>query len=205
MREIVIATRNKKKFKEIKRLFKDSKIKVLSLNKFSNTPDIVEDGKTFKKNAIKKALVISKLTQGLVLADDSGLQVDSLRRRPGVYSSRYAGPKKSDRQNNIKLLRVLKNKPLNKRSAQFRCIVAVADKGELLKVIEGTCRGKIGFKIEGRSGFGYDSVFIPERYNKTFAQLGPKIKDRLSHRSKAIKKARSFIEACLLKAPLSLS
>ena len=200
-REIVIATRNAKKFKEIKRLFRGSGLKVLSLNKFSNIPDVVEDGKRFEDNAVKKALTVSSHTERLVLADDSGLEVHSLGGEPGVFSARYAGPKKDDRRNNLKLLRVLKNKSLKKRKARFRCAAAIADKGRLIKAVEGISKGRIGIRMEGKTGFGYDPVFIPNGYKKTFAALGPRIKDRLSHRAKAVRKAKRFIEGYLSKAP----
>ena len=192
MNQIVIATRNPKKLKEIKRLFKNSGVRTLSLDNFSRPPEVVEDGNMFKKNAAKKATVISRFTGLLTLADDSGLEVKILGNKPGVKSSRYAGPKKIDRENNLKLLKVLKNK--SRRSAQFRCIVAVANPGKLLKVAEGVCRGRIGFRMRGKSGFGYDPVFIPLGYKKTFAELGSKIKDTLSHRSKALRKAARFIQ-----------
>ena len=201
MRKLVISTRNEKKFKEIKRLFKGSKIRILSLNEFTDIPKVVEDGKTFNDNAAKKALVISGRTDKLVLADDSGLEVDLLGGKPGVHSSRYSGPQKSDKLNCLKLLKVLKGKPLSKRTACFRCAVAIADKGKLLKVVEASCGGRIGFEIEGKTGFGYDPLFIPKGYKKNFAQLGPKVKDRLSHRGKALKKAKRFIEVYLSKTP----
>ncbi len=200
-RELVISTRNQKKFKEIKRLFKGSCAKVLSLKNFSNIPKIIEDRKTFRENAVKKALSVSRLTNRLVLADDSGLEVKALRGKPGVHSSRYAGLQKNDRLNNQKLLRMLRDRPSSKRTAQFKCAVAVADRDRLIKVVEEACKGRIGFKMRGSSGFGYDPVFIPRGYNKTFAQLGPRIKDRLSHRAKALKKARRLIEAHLSRVP----
>lgn len=196
-KELVIATRNKKKFKEIERLFKDSNIKILSLDSFPDVPEVVEDKDTFQGNAIKKALVVSSHIKRLVLADDSGLEVDSLDGEPGVYSSRYAGPSKSDKENNAKLLRKLADKSPDKRRARFRCVIAIADKGKLIKTVEGTCEGIIGDKEEGVSGFGYDPLFIPEGYKESFAILGPEVKDKLSHRGEALKKAREFIQGDL--------
>ena len=197
MKEIVIATRNAKKLKEIKRLFKNTAIKTLSLDDFPTVPKIVEDGKDFKANAIKKAKVTSRFTKKLTLADDSGLEVNALKGKPGVKSSRYAGPRKSDKENIIKLLKALKNKSTRERKAQFRCVVAIAHSNKVLKITDGICKGKIGFEVKGGSGFGYDPVFIPYGYKKTFSELGPKIKDNLSHRAKALRKAGKFIREYL--------
>jgi len=192
-KELVISTRNEKKFKEIERLFEDLKIKILFLRDFSDMPDVVEDGETFEDNAVKKALTISRLVDKPVLADDSGLEVKTLDNKPGVYSSRYAGPEKDDRKNCVKLLKALKGKDKDERQARFRCVIAIAEKGKVLNTIEGVCKGHIGTKAEGETGFGYDPLFIPEGYDKTFAQLGPEAKDRLSHRGKALKEAKKFI------------
>ena len=198
MKEIVIATRNFKKLKEINRIFKNAGIKTLSLNNFPKAPEVVEDKKDFKGNAAKKARVVSRFTRGrLTLADDSGLEVKALGGKPGVKSARYAGMKKKDMDNNLKLLKVLKQQSGKERSAQFRCIVALAISGKVVRIVEGTSRGKIGFTMEGKSGFGYDPVFIPRGYKKTFSQLGNKIKDRLSHRAKALRKAKKFIQRYL--------
>ena len=197
MKEIVIATRNPKKLKEIKRLFKKTGIKTLSLINFPKTPEVIEDKKTFRGNAAKKAVLTSRYTKILPLADDSGLEVKALGNKPGVKSSRYAGPKKRDIDNNLKLLKALKGKPASKRKAQFQCVIAIAYRGKLIKIANGICKGKIAFRMEGRTGFGYDPVFIPTGCKKSFSQLGSKIKDRLSHRSKALRKAKTFIQGYL--------
>lgn len=197
MREIIIATKNEKKLRELKRYLKGVKARVLSLKGLGGTPRIREDGDTFKKNAVKKALVISKFTNGLVLADDSGLEVEVLGGQPGVRSSRFAGPKKKDHDNNLKLLNLLKGAPLKKRKARFICAVAIADKGKIIKIIEEDCRGIIAFSLKGRYGFGYDPLFLIPKYKKTFGELGPRIKDRMSHRAKALKKAREFLKKYL--------
>lgn len=200
MKEILVATRNKKKLKEIKRLFKNIRIKVISLANFPDLPKVVENKKTFKGNALKKAIEISRLINKITLADDSGLEVLALNMRPGVYSARYAGPKKNDKLNCKKLLRELKNKPIKKRKARFKCVIAITKGRITLKIVHGICKGRIGFEIKGKTGFGYDPVFIPSGYKRTFAELGPKIKDKLSHRGKALGKAKRFIEAHLLRA-----
>lgn len=196
-RELVISTRNEKKFKEIKRLFRHSKIKILSLKRFPGLPKVVEDKKTFNGNAVKKALIISSRVSRLVLADDSGLEVFYLHGRPGVHSSRYAGPQKDDRLNNLKLLKALKNRPPSERKARFQCVMAIADRGRLIRAVEGVCEGAIGVRMEGGSGFGYDPIFIPKGYKRSFAALGSKTKDRLSHRAKALRKAKRVIEGYL--------
>ncbi len=194
MIELVIASKNKKKLLELNRYLKGVRAKVLSLNDFKRTPRIIENGKTFKENAAKKAIAVSRFTGKLALADDSGLVVKALGGRPGVRSSRFAGPRKSDRANNRKLLKLLEGVPRNKRGAKFVCAVAITDKGELVKVIEEECKGIIAFSARGGYGFGYDPVFLVPKYKKTFGELGLKVKDRMSHRSKALKKAREFLK-----------
>ncbi|MBN1526280.1 MAG: RdgB/HAM1 family non-canonical purine NTP pyrophosphatase [Candidatus Omnitrophica bacterium] len=194
---MIIATKNDKKLHELRRYLKGVKATAHSLKDLGKTPRIVENGDTFKKNAIKKAVATSKFADGLALADDSGLAVDMLGGEPGVKSARFAGPHKSNHDNNVKLLRLLEGAPLKKRTARFICAVAIADKGKVVKVIEEVCKGLIAFSIRGRHGFGYDSVFLMPKYNKTFGELGLKAKDRMSHRSKALKKARAFLRKYL--------
>ncbi len=199
MIDLVVATKNKKKKQELKILLKDLKVKVLDLDDFPSRRSVKEDGLTFKENAVKKAKYAAKTTGKLTMADDSGLEVFALGGLPGVCSARFAGRKKDDRNNNLKVLRLLKDLPFNKRKAQFICAVAVADKNGFLKIVEGKCSGRIGFKIQGHFGFGYDPIFIPRGFKKTFAQLGPRIKNKISHRSVALKKAGEIISAYLLK------
>ena len=197
MRELIIATKNEKKLHELKRYLKGINADVISLKDFRRVPRIVENGSTFKANAVKKALVISKFTKALTLADDSGLAVRSLKGQPGVRSSRFAGARKSDRQNNKKLLRLLKNVPPAKRDAKFVCAVAICDNGKIVKVLEESCAGRIAFSEKGGYGFGYDPLFLIPKYKKTFGELGLKVKDKMSHRSKALKKAREFLKKYL--------
>lgn len=193
MRDLVIATRNEKKLRELKRYLKNIKANIISLNEITGAPGIREDKHTFKGNAVKKALVVSRFTGGLVLADDSGLEVKALGGMPGVKSARFAGPGKKDHDNNIKVLKMLKCMPDKNRSARFICAVAIADHGKIIKVIEEYCSGRIAHSIRGRHGFGYDPIFLIPKYNRTFGELGLKTKDRMSHRSKALKKAREFL------------
>ena len=197
MTTLVIATKNEKKLHELRRYLRGVGAKVVSLKDFTNIPRVIENGATFKANAAKKALAISRFTKGLVLADDSGLVVKALGGRPGVRSSRFAGPRKSDKDNNRKLLKLLERVPANKRGARFVCAVAVADKGRIIKTIERSCSGRIAFETKGGYGFGYDPLFLIPKYKKTFGELGLKVKDRMSHRSKALKKAREFLKKYL--------
>ncbi len=197
MRQLVIATKNEKKLHELRRYLKGIRANVISLKDLRRVPRIVENGKTFKANALKKALVISKFTKGLVLADDSGLAVRALGAQPGVRSSRFAGRAKSDRQNNKKLLRLLKRVPSAKRQAKFICAIAICDNGKIVKVLEESCGGMIAFSEKGAYGFGYDPLFLIPRYKETFGELGLRVKDRMSHRSKALKKACEFLKKYL--------
>lgn len=193
MKSLVIATRNEKKLRELKRYLKTIRAEVVSLNEIGRAPRIREDKHTFKGNALKKALIISRFTGGLVLADDSGLEIKALNGMPGVKSARFAGPKKKDHDNTVKVLDMLKGVPAGKRSARFVCAIAIADKGKIVKIIEGSCKGRISDSIRGHHGFGYDPIFLIPKYKKTFGELGLKVKDRMSHRSKALKKAREFL------------
>jgi len=200
MTQLVVATKNRKKLKEIKELLKDLYLEISCLADFKKTPRIIENGLTFKANAIKKALKIARFAGRLTLGEDSGLCVCALGNKPGIYSSRFAGKNKSDNQNNIKVLRMLEGLPLAKRKAYYVCAVALADKDGLIGVTEGKCFGVIGFEQKGRHGFGYDPLFIIPKYKKTFAQLGEGIKHRMSHRFRALEKAKKilvkYIEHC---------
>ncbi len=193
MIEVLIATKNDKKLRELKRYLKNVVARIASLKESSGAPRIREDKSTFKGNAIKKAVIISKFTKGLVLADDSGLCVDALDGRPGVKSARFAGNNKKDHDNNAKLLKLMKAVPAGKRGARFVCAIAIADNGKVVNVVEECCNGRIADSVRGRQGFGYDPVFLVPKYNKTFGELGLKVKDKMSHRSKALKKARKFL------------
>lgn len=199
MIELVVATTNKKKKEELIALLKGLKVKVLDLEQFPPRRKVKEDAPTFIGNAIKKAKYVAKVTGKLALADDSGLEVFALGGHPGVRSARFAGRKKDDRNNNSKLLRLLKGIPLKERKAQFTCAVAICHKDGFLKTAQGRCIGKIGYEMLGNYGFGYDPVFIPRGYKKTFAQLGAKVKNKISHRSLALRKAKKIIKAYLLK------
>ncbi|MGE5197015.1 MAG: non-canonical purine NTP pyrophosphatase, partial [Deltaproteobacteria bacterium] len=160
MTELLVATRNKKKLEEIKEILKDEDLKITSLAEYSAVPRIVENGETFRENAVKKAVKIARHFKKLTLGEDSGLCVDALGGRPGVYSSRFSGKDKSDLKNNLKLLKLLEGKAPSKRKAHYTCAVALADEDGLVGVAEGICYGVIGFEQRGTFGFGYDPLFV---------------------------------------------
>lgn len=193
MRELLVATKNQGKLREIRELLKEFDVKVTSLSDYPDCPYIVEDGKTFKANAVKKATVIGKHTGKLTLGEDSGLQVKALGNKPGIYSARFSDPNATDEKNNDKLLASLKNVPLSKRQARYRCFVALADGERLVGVVDGSCAGLIAKDRRGSNGFGYDPLFFISRYNKTFGELDPAIKAKISHRARALKKLKGLL------------
>ena len=196
--EIVLASRNKKKIEEIRRITADLPITVLSLDDFPDCPETVEDCDTFEGNAAKKAVEVCRCTGKPALADDSGLQVDALHGAPGVYSARYAAEgSRSDIRNYEKLLAELKDVPDEKRGAQFVCCVVLAFPSGLKKTFFGYAKGCIGHEPKGKTGFGYDPVFIPENKKITFAEMSGEEKDSLSHRGKAIEKLSEFLRSSL--------
>jgi XTP/dITP diphosphohydrolase len=189
---VVVATKNKKKLQEIRVILKGLRVDLRSLADFPKAPHIIENGKTFRENAAKKALTIARFTGELTLGEDSGICVAELCGKPGVYSARFAGSDKSDEKNNEKLLKSLAGVPITRRKAYYAAAVALADKNGLIGVVEGRCSGVIGFKPEGTFGFGYDPLFVIPKYKKTFAQLGPRIKHAMSHRYRALLKAQKL-------------
>jgi len=199
MQRLVVATKNKKKLAEIKTILKSIKVELVSLDTYKNVPDVLENGRTFQANAIKKAVQLARFTGELCLGEDSGLCVDALAGAPGIYSARFSGREKSDIKNNLKLLRLLKKLPSAKRKAHYVCAVALADKQGLVGVVEGRCSGLIAFEPKGSAGFGYDPLFYISKYKKTFAQLGEKIKHKMSHRYFALKKAKRLIQKYIVK------
>jgi len=198
-KKLVVATQNKKKLEEIKEILKNFDLKISSLADYSKPPRIIENGKTFKENAVKKALKIAKFTGELTLGEDSGLCVRALDGAPGVHSARYSGRDKNDDKNNRKLLKALEGLTIKKRSAYYACAVALANKNGLIKVVEGRCRGRIAFIPQGSFGFGYDPLFIIPKYKKTFAQLGGAVKHKMSHRFLALVKTRKILAAYFKK------
>ncbi len=191
--QIVIASRNKKKIEELRRILQGLPIEILSVDDFPHLEEVIEDGNSFEENALKKARYVYQTTGLPALADDSGLEVEALGGKPGVFSARYAGKNATDEENVKKLLIEMKEIPEDKRNARFVCCIAfVSSKGEE-KVFWGYAKGKITREPRGKLGFGYDPVFIPEGYKLTFAELLPEEKDRLSHRRKALDKLKKYL------------
>ncbi len=226
MTTLVIATRNRHKIGEICAILGPG-FPCLSLRDFPGAPAAIEDAPTFAGNAVKKAIQLARHLSHppalasrlnfplLALADDSGLEVDAINGAPGVLSARFAAPdataNSSDAENNTKLLRLLADAPLEKRTARFRCVLALtpvldsspanaspvcaADEFELhTELFDGACEGRIGFAPSGQGGFGYDPLFIPDGFELTFAELGEDVKNRLSHRAKALAKLRERLQ-----------
>ena len=197
MKKLVIATGNPGKLSEIEEVFKDLPFEFLSLKELGLEISIEEDQDTFEGNAIKKAVEVMKYTGEITLADDSGLEVDVLGGRPGVFSARFAGAEATDEQNNKKLLQLMANIPEEKRTARFRCVIAVAFPNGQILTSEGICEGRIGYFPKGTNGFGYDPLFIVDKYNKTFAELDQHEKNQISHRGVALRKMRKQLEEYL--------
>jgi XTP/dITP diphosphohydrolase len=193
--EVIVATRNKGKIREIRDALKGLDLRIYALSDFPDVPDIEEDGNSFTENALKKARFYSKVFGKLTIADDSGLEVDSLKGLPGVTSARYAGERASSQENNQKLLRKIQGVPISKRGARFKCILAMKSPDGREAIAEGSCKGRIGFKEKGRKGFGYDPLFILPKYGKTMAELSLEEKNRVSHRGKALRKLKKIISA----------
>ena len=194
MKELLVATRNKKKLAEIKELLKGLNLKITSLLDYNDLPTIEEDGDSFEHNAIKKAVTIAMFTKKLTIGEDSGLEVKVLGNKPGVYSARFSGENATDGQNNRKLVRLLKGVPLKKRQARYRCFVALADGKRIVDVVNGSCSGVIALEPKGHNGFGYDPLFLIPRFHKTFGELDSHIKDKMSHRAHALRKLRRIIQ-----------
>ncbi|WP_461810013.1 XTP/dITP diphosphatase [Faecalimonas sp.] len=191
---ILFATGNENKMKEIRMILADLGMPIRSMKEAGIDIDIVEDGSTFEENAIIKATAISKLTGDIVLADDSGLEIDYLNKEPGIYSARYAGVDTSYDIKNQMLLDRLEGVPDEKRTARFVCAIACAFPDGTVETVRGTIEGIIGSAIEGENGFGYDPIFYLPQYGCTTAQLAPEKKNELSHRGKALRAMRAIIE-----------
>lgn len=197
MRELVVATKNQGKLREIRELLKEFDLKVTSIADYPDCPEVVEDGKTFTANVVKKARVIGKHLGKLTLGEDSGLQVKALKNAPGIYSARFSGPNATDERNNAKLLKSLQNTPASKRQARYRCFAALSEGDKLIGVVDGSCGGVITKERRGTNGFGYDPFFLIPRYKKTFGELDPSIKAKISHRARALKKLKILIKKYL--------
>jgi XTP/dITP diphosphohydrolase len=192
--DIVLATTNKKKVEEIKKIFgvMDTASKIYTLDDFPAVGDVIEDGDTFEANALKKAKHVAAATRMTAIADDSGLEVDALDGAPGVYSARYAGEGASDDQNSAKLLDALKDVPDEKRGARFACCIALVSSGDV-KTFMGYIKGTIGRELKGENGFGYDPLFYPEGSEKTFAEVKDTEKNAISHRAMALRELQKYL------------
>lgn len=202
MKEIIIATKNKGKTKEFQQMFAKRGYQVLTLLDFPELADVEETGTTFEENAILKAETISKQLDKIVIADDSGLVIDALDGRPGVYSARYAGEAKSDEANNDKVLAELANVPEENRTARFYCALAIAAPGKPTKIVSGTVEGRILHERVGTNGFGYDPIFFSIEANRGMAELSSEEKNQISHRGKALKNLDEQFESLFERAEL---
>lgn len=187
--QLLVATRNKDKLKEIRTILADLGFDILSAADIPGLQEIDEDAATVRDNAVKKAVETARHARLLTLADDTGLEVDALNGEPGVRSARYAGEDVSYHENNKKLVEKMKDVPREKRAARFRCVVAIADANGLVEVVEGICNGSITETETGGNGFGYDPLFVADGQLKTFAEMQLDKKNRISHRGKALQKA----------------
>ncbi|HZJ98724.1 MAG TPA: XTP/dITP diphosphatase [Tissierellaceae bacterium] len=197
-RKLILSTNNDHKVEEIKKILIDMPIEVLSKNEMGiSNFEVIEDGKSLEENSIKKAKALADSVEYMVMADDSGLFVEALNGAPGIYSSRYAGEEANDEKNNIKLLDDLKDKAMEKRRASFITVIALITEEKEIFTVKGECKGYINFEAKGSNGFGYDPIFIPIGYDKTFAELGHDVKNKISHRAKALRAMQDLLSNIL--------
>ena len=193
---LLVATKNAGKVKELNALLADLPLKLRSLDEFPNIVEAEENGVTFAENAVLKAQSYARQTGLETLADDSGLEVEALGGKPGVFSARYAGENAGDAERIKKLLRELDETKDSERRARFVCAMAISNpEGEIKFLAEGACDGRISPAAKGTNGFGYDPVFVPEGYEQTFGELPDPIKRRISHRARAVKKIIQYLRA----------
>ncbi len=194
MKEILVSSNNADKLSEIKEVFKDENLKILSLKECNLNIDVIEDQDTLEGNALKKAKEIFSISKIQTISDDTGLFVEALRGEPGVYSSRYAGDNASYNDNCLELLKNMNGIPEEQRAAYFKCVICFYVRDEKYYMFDGICSGKIINEKRGTKGFGYDSLFIPDGFDKTFAEMDTDKKNEISHRGKALEKLRRFIK-----------
>jgi len=194
LRKIILATHNQGKLREITALLGSANVELLSLNDYPEVPEIEEDGATFLENARKKACTVAALTGEAALADDSGLEVEWLGGAPGIYSARFAGPGATDAANIAKLLEALRGVPRARRGAAFRCVLVYCRPDGSWEHFTGTLQGEIAAAPTGSAGFGYDPVFYVPAYKCTVAQLAAEVKNRISHRGRAIAAFKLYLE-----------
>ncbi len=195
--EIILATRNKNKIKEMSALFSQLPVKLLTLDQFPNVGEVVEDGKDCEENALKKAIEVSRESGKAALSDDSALEIDALDGAPGVYSARYAGENVTYADNRAKVLSLMKGVPADKRTARFRTALALAIPGKEPILAEGITEGTIGTEEMGEEGFGYDPIFHLKGDGRSYSQMTAEEKNRVSHRGKAAEKMKKLLEKIL--------
>ena len=191
--KIVFATGNQGKLREIQEIMADMDVEIISMKEAGISVDIVEDGTTFEENAMIKAKAIAEYTDAIVMADDSGLEIDYLNKEPGIYSARYLGEDTSYDIKNQALLDRMEGVPQEKRTARFVCAIAAVFPDGDVQVVRETMEGHIGYSIEGENGFGYDPIFYLEEYGCTSAAISPEEKNRISHRGKALKAMKKLL------------
>jgi XTP/dITP diphosphohydrolase len=200
MKEVIIATKNPGKAKEFEHIFAARGIEVKTLLDFPEIPEVDETGMTFEENAILKAEAVAQALGKMVIGDDSGLIVDALEGRPGIFSARYAGEPKNDQNNTDKVLSELKGLPEEKRTGRFYCALAVAVPGQATMTVSGTCEGRILEERRGTNGFGYDPVFYVPEKGVAMAELSSEEKNNISHRANALKKLDVVLDSILERA-----
>jgi XTP/dITP diphosphohydrolase len=193
--ELLVGSKNRKKAAEIRRLLLRLPVEVLDLSAFHDLPDVTEEGDTFQANAITKALCFARMTGLPTIADDSGIEVDALGGRPGIYSARFAGPHATDELNNQLLLELLASASPLERTARYRVAIAFATPEAVVFTCEGSVEGVILDRLRGSNGFGYDPLFFVPELGGTFGELAPEVKDTVSHRARALSEfKRQFAE-----------
>ena len=190
---LMVATRNRHKSEEIRAIVGD-RFEVVDANDIDGLPGIEETGTSFLENATLKAVGISQGVDGLVLSDDSGLEVDALGGKPGVWSSSFGGEEGNHALNNRRMLREMDAVSADRRTARFRCVMVVARVGEVLADFSGAVEGRIIGELRGEGGFGYDPLFVPEGFEQSFAELGGEVKNQLSHRARALQKVVDWLD-----------
>ncbi len=193
-KKLLLATGNEGKVRELRDMLSSLPLDILSLQDYPGLPEVEETGRTFKENAVLKAETIANLTGEMVMADDSGLEVEYLEGRPGVYSARFAGEKATDEENNALLLELMKDVPPQERAARFVCVIALSSPDGGTITVEGDCPGYLGSEPRGERGFGYDPLFICAEEGKTFGEMDHEEKSRVSHRGKALQRIRELLK-----------